>query len=249
MIRVVAATLGLLAFSFPAIAAKQHISTMWMVEEATAHSDPFDLASRDYVLKHRLLPTGLAQLVNGSSSPGLGEMVAGKQLVELQSGTTPIYCDPVIRPKKLVGHAQHCLVDADRDGRFEGFFTTSSVTKGILTIQGALPKRFTSVEPIAYRQIEPRTFDQDLFLGVQYRGDANLVGNHIFEIRYGSADDQGSLTKRILHKKSNVPGSTDVLGARFTILEAGGGRIRTRIDQPIPSQPFAVLQTTTYRIY
>lgn len=242
------AALALLVIALPSqVAAQRGVMTIWNVEAAEPRPEPFQVGPNDYVIRQRLLPMGLAEL-NGAA-PGLGAMVAGKQLIELQGGGAAIFCDPVIRAKKLLGHAQLCLMDSDRDGRFDAYFETSSVTKGIVTIQGSRPKRPTALEPVGYRRIDPRQFDQQLFLGVQYRGNANIFGNFVFEIRYGSEGNMGSLTRRILHKKANVPGSTDVLGGRFSILESGSGGIKVRIDSPLPPQPFGVLQTTTYRIY
>ncbi|MGZ8997576.1 MAG: hypothetical protein ACXW2T_01845 [Allosphingosinicella sp.] len=244
--RVAALAAALIGLSSQA-AAQRGMMTVWNVEAAEARPDPFQVGPNDYVIRQRLLPMGLAELTG--AAPGLGAMTAGKQLIELQGGGAAIFCDPVIRAKKLLGHAQLCLIDADRDGRFDSYFETSSVTKGIVTIQGSRPKRPTALEPVAYRRIDPRQFDQQLFLGVQYRGNANIFGNFVFEIRYGSEGQMGSLTRRILHKKANLPGSTDVLSGRFSILESGSGGIKVRIDTPLPPQPFGIFQTTTYRIY
>jgi hypothetical protein len=244
--RIAVFALALLGLSAPA-AAQRGMMTVWNVEKGEARPEPFQVGPNDYVFRQRLLPMGLAELTG--APPGLESLTAGKQLIELQGGGAAIFCDPVVRPKKLLGHAQLCLVDGDRDGRFEAYFQAGSVTKGILTIQGSRPKRPTALEPVPYRRIDPKLFDLPLVLGVQYRGNANLFGNFVFEIRYGSEGQMGSLTKRILHKKANVPGSTAILGGRFTILEAGSGGIKVRIDTPLPSQPFGVLQTTTYHIY
>jgi hypothetical protein len=227
--------------------AQRGVMTVWNVEAVEARPEPFQIGPSDYVIRQRLLPMGLAELTG--AAPGLTGLTSGKQLIELQGGGAAIFCDPVVRAKKFFGHAQLCLMDEDGDGRFEAYFEAGSVTKGIVTIQGSRPKRPTALEAVAYRRIDPRQFAQQLFLGVQYRGNANVFGNFVFEIRYGSEGEMGSLTRRILHKKANVPGSTDVLGGRFSILEAVSGGIRVRIDAPLPPQPFGILQTTTYHIY
>ncbi len=242
------AALALLLLGLASQAAAQRgVMTVWNVEAAEARPEPFRIGPNDYVIRQRLLPMGLAELA--AAAPGLEALTAGKQLIELQGGGAAIFCDPVIRARGVFGKAQLCLMDADRDGRFESWFEAGSVTKGIVTIQGRPPKRPTALAPVAYRRIDPRQFDQQIFLGVQYRGNANVFGNFVFEIRYGSEGQMGSLTRRILHKKANVPGSTDVLGGRFSILESGSGGILVRVDTPLPPQPFGVIQTTTYHIY
>lgn len=241
-------SLALLACTASAAAADRMVTTVWMVGESLVPAGERDVARLDYVLKHRLLPLGLAELTAGSSDAGHG-LEAGRQLVEIQSSAALVFCDAGIRGQKLVGHAQPCLIDADRDGRFESLFWTSSVTKGMLTIQGKLPKKPKPIGPLAYRRVDPGEFEGALFVGLQYRGDANLFGNQVFEVKYGSEDKTGSLTERVLHKKGNIPGSTVFLGGRFTILAASADGIRVRVDQPIPAQAFGVFQTTTYRIY
>lgn len=244
-----AALAALGALASPAGAAGRQLLTIWTIDGNAPSGSTFEAAREDYVFKQRLLPSGLVELgpvpAEAAAAAGVSE---GQQLVEVKSDV-PVYCDANVRAQKLIGHAQPCFVDADSDGRFEGLFLTSSVTKGILTLQGSRPKQPRAIAPIAYRRVEPDAFRQKLFVGLQYRGNANLVGNHIFEIRYGSDEQTGSLTDRILHKKTDIPGSHDMMGGRFTILAATPRGIRVRIDQPIPSQPFSVVQTTTYRFY
>jgi hypothetical protein len=242
------AVAALVALSSPAVAADRTVFTIWMIDDREAALETRDVRRLDFVIKQRLLPAGLARLDVDGTSAGLAALTAGKQLIELQSSDALVFCDPVIRPQKLIGHGQTCLVDADKDGRFEGMFFTSSVTKGILTIQGKRPKTPRPIAPLAYRRIDPAEFGETLFVGLQYRGDANLFGNHVFEIKFGSADQTGSLTERVLYKKDQIP-PKEVLGGRFTILESIPDGIRVRVDKPFPRQPFAVLQTTTYRFY
>ena len=232
-----------------AMAADRTVTTLWMIEDRGAAGETREVRRGDFVFKQRLLPTGLAELEMDPASPQVAGLADGMQLVELQSREGLVFCDPVIRPQKLIGHGQRCLVDGDRDGRFEGLFLTTSVTKGILTIQGKRPKAPRAVGPIAYRRVDPTEFKTELFVALEYRGNANPLGNHVFEINFGSAERTGSLTGRLIHKKGDIPGSKEVMGGRFTILETTPDGLRVRIDKPLPSQPFGVIQTTTYRIY
>lgn len=200
----------------------------------------------DYILRQRLLPSGLAALSGNVEEAGL---VAGSQLIEIRSPDALVFCDPVPRAQKLVGHAQPCLVDADKDGRFEGLFLTSSATKGILTVQGSRPKTPRAIVPIAYRRLDVTAFGLPLFVGVQYRGNANPAGNHIFQINYGSDASVGSLTDRFVVGKTDLPATRMPFGAQFDLLAQSSGSIRVRVTKTIPAQPFAVVKTTTYRVY
>ena len=247
--RLICTFLLALACSAPAAAAGRGMTTLWMVGEPLVPAGERQVSRLDYVFKHRLLPTGLAALSDGSAAASAAGLAPDAQLIEVQTPGAIVFCDPVIRSKKLVGQAQPCFVDGDGDGRFEGSFFTTSVTKGILTIQGKRPGTPKAIAPLAYRRLDPSAFRERMFLGLQYRGNANIVGNHVFDVKYGNEEHSGSLTTRVLHKKRNIPGSTEVLGGRFTILAASENGITVRIDQPLPPEPFGVLQTTTYRVY
>lgn len=239
----------LLGAAAPAAAENRGLTSMWTIEEAPPPAATLEVAREDYVLKQRLLPTGLVELTAAPGTGGPEGFQAGSQLIEIRAGEALVFCDPAIRPQKLIGHAQYCFVDADRDGRLEGAFLTSSVTKGILTLQGNRPKSPKGIAPLAYRRIDPAQFSLPLFVGLQYRGSANIGSDHVFEIRYGGPDQTDTITRRIVYKKENVPGAMDFMGGRFTILSAAEGKIRVHVDRAMPTQPFAVMQTTTYRIY
>jgi hypothetical protein len=238
-------SLILLVCASPAAAADRNLVTMWMVGESLVSAETRLVKRGDFILQHRLLPMGLVEL----TSAGAEDLLPGKQLVEIRAGDAAVFCDPAIKGQKLIGHAQPCLVDADRDGTFEGMFLTTSVTKGMLTIQGKRPKDPRPIAPIAYRRVDPTAFKEALFVGLQYRGNANPVGNHVFEVNYGTAEKMGSLSSRITRKGDPLPAPVQFMGAQFTILSGAAEGIRVQIDRPLPSQPFGVLQTTTYRFY
>jgi hypothetical protein len=234
----------LLASASSASGAGRSLTTVWAVGDSLLSTDVREVGVGDYVLKHRLLPSGLAELVAGVEG-----LAPGQQLVEIGGGEALVFCDAEIRSKKLVGHAQPCLVDADRDGRFEGIFHTTSVTKGLLTIEGKRPKAAKPIAPAAYRRLDPAAFRQALFVGLEYRGSANLVGNHVFEVNYGSDERTGSLSRRLTRKGSKLDAPMEFMGGQFSILGTTANGIRVRLNRSIPPQPFGVLVTTTYRIY
>ncbi|MFK4792758.1 hypothetical protein [Sphingobium sp. ZW T5_29] len=234
------------AVSVPAWAGDRALHHVWTIQEDPTLRGERTLAREDYVLKQRLLPTGLAALSSDLQEFGL---TAGSQLVEVRSPGALVFCDPVPRAQKLVGHSQPCLVDADSDGRFEGLFLTSSVTKGILTVAGSRPKAPRAIGPIAYRRLEVVAFELQLFVGVQYRGNANAAGNHVFQINYGSDASIGSLTSRFVVGKATFPATRTAFGAQFDLLSQTPDGIQVRVSRTIPTQPFGVVKTTTYTIY
>jgi hypothetical protein len=232
--------------SAPAWAGDRSLQTLWMIQEDPSLLGERAVAREDYVLKQRLLPSGLVALASNVEEAGL---VAGSQLIEVRSQGAAVFCDPAPRAQKLLGHAQPCLVDANNDGRFEGLFLTTSVTKGILTIEGNRPKAARAITPIAYKRLEVTAFDLPLFVGVQYRGNANPAGNHVFQINYGGEASVGSLSERFVVGKANLPATRTLFGAEIGLLSGTPDGIKIRVIKTIPTQPFGVAKTTTYRIY
>ena len=234
------------ATSAPARTDDRSLLSVWTIQEDPTLLGEQTLAREEYVLKQRLLPTGLAALSSDVEEAGLR---AGSQLIEVRSPGALVFCDPAPRAQKLIGHAQPCLVDADNDGRFEGLFLTTSTTKGILTIQGNRPKTPRAIAPVTYQRLDVTAFALSLFVGVQYRGNANPAGNHVFQINYGSDTSVGSLTDRFVVGKTTLPASQTPFGAKFDLLAQIPEGIKVRVTRTIPPQPFGVLKTTTYRFY
>jgi hypothetical protein len=232
--------------SATARAADRSLHSVWTIQEDPTLLGERTLAREDYVLKQRLLPTGLVSL---SSDVAEAKLTVGSQLIEVRSQGALVFCDPEPRAQKLIGHAQPCLVDADNDGRFEGLFFTSSTTKGILTIQGSRPKAPRTIVPVAYQRLDVTAFALPLFVGVQYRGNANAAGNHIFQINYGGETSVGSLTDRFMVGKAMLPASRTPFGAQFDLLGQSQEGIRVRVTKTMPTQLFGVMKTTTYTFY
>ena len=247
--RALATVALLVSVGKPAEASDRRLMTEWTIADEQSSPAERELTREDFVIKQRLMPTGVAQFMDQSAVSAIEPALATSQLVELKSNGAIVFCDPEIRGQKMLGHAQPCFVDADSDGRFESMFLTSSVTKGLLTVQGNRPKSPKAISPIAYRRIPIDDFKPQYFVGIQYRGNANISGNHIFEINYGSAGKMGSLTERFLIKKNEIPGIRTPFGGQFTLLSESAGGIRIRVDKPFPKQTFGIVQTTTYHIY
>lgn len=240
-----------MTFSTLTLAQDRSLNTVWMIEGSADIPKEMELKPRDYVFRQRLLPTAVAQ----TEGVGEGAPIAGvtdkTQLVEVKSLGVAVFCDPLVRAQKLIGHAQPCFVDADNDGRFEALFMTSSVTEGLLNIQGNRPKKPRAITPVTYKRLAADKFERQLFFGIQYRGNANVVSSHVFEYNFGDigAAEKDAITNRFVVKRDELPVKRDVMGGSFTILSESTDGIVVRIDKPLPSQPFGVFQTTTYRFY
>jgi hypothetical protein len=234
-----------------AIAQDRTMKTIWTIEASTSTPTAQKLKPRDYIFRQRLLPTAIAQIDGIALGVSIEGVTNETQLVEIQSAGAAVFCDPVVRAQKLIGHAQPCFIDGDNDGRFEGLFMTTSVTEGLLNIQGNRPKKPRAILPVTYKKLASDQFKRQLFFGIQYRGNANVLSNHVFEYNFGDLNtvEKDSITNRFIVKRNELPMKMDIMGGSFTLMSESADGIVVRIDKTLPSQPFGVLQTTTYRFY
>lgn len=222
---------------------------LWLIQPAPAPENEKDYASGDYVLKQRLLPSGLVEL-GQSAQLGGSALTAGTQLVEIQSGAGKIYCMPAVPKQKLIGASfQPCLVDEDADNDFDGWFNGVSQTKGLLSIAGNRPRKLKPVDAVPYATVDPATLRLDCFVGIERRNYFNIYSLESFMIAFGCGEAVERLTTPVSFKSTEMPREVNVLGARFTALSEAEGKMRIRVVAPMPYQPFGVVTTTTYRFY
>jgi hypothetical protein len=239
--------IGLLGAS-PAFADPRDMATLYFIQAGAVPSGEREIASRDYVIKQRLLPSGLAELVEPTTLKSGVSLPAGTQLLEVQTASAVVYCAERT-VFSFVGSAQICLIDSDHDGRFESWFTARSATNGIITISGQFPKRpklLTSTT--AYRAVEPSQFKSDLFVAIQWRDYITLSAVESFLVVFGREGETSALSAPHSVKSAELPREVAVMGSRFTALSKTAGKLRVRVDAAMPHQPFSVNVTTSYTV-
>ena len=243
--------IGLVALNAPAFAQSRAMSTIWTILPATELPGERFIASNEWVIQQRLLPEGLFRLEGAASvAGGLPLLQAGTQLIEIRAEGATIACDAVARRQKLVGASQFCLVDYDKDGAFDGIFPVANISKGggLPTVQGAYPKKAKVIEPVAYSRIDPSQIESSYFVGIRNAGKATIYDWQNFQVCYGSGSKTDCLSAYSRTSASIFPQSFNALGAQVTVLAREDGKVRVRVDSAMPSQPFGIISTTTYRI-
>jgi hypothetical protein len=237
--------------------APREMTTIWLVQPAVEITGQTVEVSRgDFLLKQRALPSGLARLTGELSTPdGKRHFTANHELFEVKSDM-PIYCAVQARAqsgleKWLTEGAtkQFCLVDSNSDLQFDAYFEPISQIPGLPTISGKRPKKLKPLSPVPYAMADASTMQATYWIGIEYQGKPLIYDRLNFAVAFGSEVSKGSLTDWVYTSGSKFPASSGLLGAKFTVLDNPGGKIKVRIDQPMPPQPFGVMRTTTYRIY
>jgi hypothetical protein len=220
---------------------------LWTIEPAPPPVGVRHLASKDYVLKQRLLPAGLAELGRDTAETGAA-LAQGTQLIEVPTGVGPTFCEGDLQgDRKHGGRAQICFLDANRDGRFEGWFKRWSSTPALVTISTHAPETRPLAAPLPYRRLDPAASRLDAFVAIERRNFFNIYGRESFHIVFGSGDRKQRITAPIQFKSAEMPREVTILGARFTALSEADGKMAIEVHSAMPAQPFGVIETFGYR--
>ena len=231
----------------PAIAAdtpSRYISTLWIIQPAPPPTGERLLAGGDFVLKQRLLPTGLAELA-APAALGSARFDAGTQLIKASAEGVTVYCRPYKPEQKLVG----CLMDRDSDGDFEGWFDVVSQTKGLISVGQNYPKKIKPLDEIGYRSIPITQMTDIYFVAIERRNYFNIYSRESFMVAFGREGSIERLTSPIAFKSSEMPKQLSILGATFTAVAERDGKMAVTVERAMPAQPFGVIKTTSYRFY
>ena len=243
--------IALALLALPSIAGGQsrNLQSMWIIQPTAVPAGERLLASGEFVLRQRLLPSGLAEL-EAPLTIGDETLAAGTQLVEARTSGLKVFCVPAVPKQKLIGASfQPCMIDSDADGAFEGWFNAMSQTKSILMLTGKYPKKPKAIAATRYREVAPATMRDEYFVAIERRNYFNIYSRESFMIAYGHGDEVERLTAPISFKSEEMPRELTVLGSRFTALSEQDGKMLVRVSQAMPTQPFAVVTTTSYTFY
>jgi hypothetical protein len=241
----VRATIALTLLTLPSMATAQskNLSSLWFVMPTSPPAGEQQLAGGEFVLKQRLLPSGLAELET-LATVGKQVLPAGIQLVEAQAGGAKVFCVPDLANGTF---ATPCLIDADKDGAFDSWFKGVTQTKSMLMLTGRYPKEPKPIAAARYREVSPLKMRSDYFVAIERRNFFNIYSRESFMIAFGSEGRLERLTTPASFKSEEMPRELNVLGSRFTAISEHDGKMLVRVSQAMPLQPFVVSVTTTYR--
>lgn len=234
----------------PASAQRAELATSWWIEPAPPPQGVRFLASKEPVLKQRLLPSGLTRL-DRSVAPAEAKfnLAAGTELIEVTGGPGPIFCDGRYQSVKFVGTSpQGCFIDQNGDGLFDATFRMMSQTPALVMVNGRMPKKLLPLaSPISYQRLDPATSSLGAFVAIERRNYFNIYGLENFMIAFGSGDHLERITDPIGFKSAELPKKMSIMGSSFTALKEENGRLAVSVEAAMPRQPFGVMKTTSFR--
>ncbi|WP_088308791.1 hypothetical protein [Novosphingobium sp. B 225] len=255
-----------IASTVPAFAGSGiNFQTIWMVGDPIASPDlpkanqvgAFQVSRGDIFMASRVLPQSAARLTDAlRDDKGNVRVSQDAELFALKSDAAIFCTAQQDAGSKLIGFlaggqtfGHVCLVDADRNGRFESAFDVIGQVKGLPSFAGAVPKSSKPPIDLGYMQLNPRDMRTVYFVGLQYLSNKNLFKNEIFEVVFGSTGNLGHLSERLMIKKKDIPGGLGLLGGDFSLLSSTEDGAQIRVNHPFARWTFNVERRVTYKFY
>ena len=263
LLAAVAPALGVAQTADPAAARRTERSerfymTLWWVQPSSEALGRRSVRDGEYVLRTRLLPPSLVRLSADAASERGGRVVlpAGTQLFGLSTSGPPIWCALARRSTGgsvrgavlggLVGRrapSQTCLIDLDKDGRLDAFFSPNSPIGGVPNFSGYRPRNPDRLAPTAFEELQTEQIETEYFVGIRYEGLSMVGANPAFSISFGNERNRERLTETITPRG----GVVEALGGEFAIAGREGETLEVDIRRTLPRRPFHVMQTISYR--
>jgi hypothetical protein len=239
----------------PASARSRDIETVWFIVPAQLPAGTVTVRSGGTIWRQPLVPEGVVILSGPAVTTKNGKTAieSGSRMIKARADV-PIYCSLDAHKAGAgesllfgsIGERTACLIDRDRDGRFDGYFGNKVQFEGFPVVRGRYPETSDSIRPLAYSPADPKTVVGDHWVSVEYRG-TGIGGDRFFRIAFEGPKDKSGLSEWTSLPSLGLPVSADLLGGRFTLIGAGSGEVRVRVDRTMPEQPFNVVRTFRYR--
>jgi hypothetical protein len=251
---------ALLFFSPPALAQSDGgVASPWRIGAI-----PNDLSERSAPIGAILWrqPLNAAALVtlqeDAVADDGTRLLSAGDELFQIVINNNPIYCENT-PPKptglskmmfgggKLADKSAICVLDNDRDGRFDNYVRKKIQFEGIPIVRNPFEHSPKPLQPLKYQLRPAGSGLGQYWVGVRYASGQKPSEPLSFELVFGDHKDSSKLTERIAGSKGEFPRLLDVLGGKVTLLSVSDGVLRYRVEQIMPDQPFGIVRTIQYR--
>jgi hypothetical protein len=141
-----------------------------------------------------------------------------------------------------------CLIDTDKDGRFDQYFAWAGRSIGSIPI----PKLRNTLTPASLEAADPRAFPDKLPLYLQYDYFASFVDNLSFGLclskdvgrsatMSGAGYYVGCVGREFSVHRSRLPEAFEALGGKFMVKQKDGKRLLIEQVSPIVPQPVLIL--------
>ena len=220
------------------VASAQSYRVVWMIapEEAAPVTwvTPYTSIASARLVPGRMLVIG----ADVKGADGKTILPAGTELISPAS-TAILGCTMSPSGLHMLSPRFFCLLDSDRDGRFDQLFNANTPIKVLFTGLGRIPKKLTPIDPVPFERRDPMTATFKPRIYVQYGWFASFVGELVFQICLRENErGPACMTEDFIVKSKTLPGEFTALGARFSVEAKEENRVQVRMLSGFPAQPF-----------
>jgi hypothetical protein len=224
----------------PARAPQERYAVMWIILPdrpiaSTAWIGPYSSITSARLVPRRAYVTG----ADAVAQDGRPLMAAGTRLTQLASPTM-IACMMAPPPRGntasvLLGQrARICLVDQDRDGRFEQFFRLGGSFTGFFTGAGRVPREREAMQPAAYTEIDPTAIPDLPRIYIRYGWFASLINRLIFQVCLGEEGPAICISEEARVNQGQLPATFELVEAKLE------NRVQVTMLTPIVARPLVL---------
>jgi len=231
----------------PTIAADntERYETFWVVVPQDVHESKSWVDPGGVVTSARLIPRKLYILPDGVTTGGATILPPGTELVA-PVATDTIGCTVRSRREGVAKQFERgfiCLIDSDRDGRFDRYFYGRSTSPDFFIGFGKKPKTMMAIEPARFEAREGSLVSDGPRVYLQYFYFASVANELEFqtclvEKPYRSVGCFGNGWIRV--NRAKLPYDFEALGGRFRVEAKEESRVQVTILSPFAAQPFIV---------
>lgn len=242
---------GALSVSSEANAAER-FNLLWMIDPIEPALIEKTVKPGDVIAEARLSP--IALLTIDSDAVTADSRVAapsGAQFTVLQANLRSA-CMFTFLPTSGLGRFLvndqrfTCLVDEDRDGRFESAFVVVSGRIGVPLSQGSIPKKRLAITPVSYRQIPVVEATATPRLQFKYSHQDKITGHAYFGVCIAN-----SATKKVPCfdgysgvRSDKLPKEIGAAGVMAVATAKQGSAVTISVKRGFARQPFTAMEYT-----
>lgn len=234
--------------------AAERYNLIWLIEPIEPALIEKTVRPDDVIAEAQLLPIRLLTIDDDAvAADGKVAALSGAQFTVLQANLRSA-CTFTYRPtsgfRRFMFNDQRftCLVDEDRDGRFESAFVVMSGQIGVPLSQGFIPKKRTPINPVPYRQIPVTEATGIPRLQFKYSHQDKITGHAYFGVCIAN-----SATKKVPCfdgysgvRSDKLPKEIGAAGVRALATAKQGSAVTISVKQGFERQPFTAMEYTQW---
>ena len=231
-------------------AAGRQMNSVWDIQPSETWTAPKEIGKGELLVDPAMHARGLIEIKeNVLGSAGEDLLREGDKLYLITTNAGLVYCTTDDQPKinnegKFSVIVLVCLVDANRDGTFEGHFRRPA-TKGVPIVFGEVPTKLRSNGTVKYEQRPTNATGGRFRMRIELESDP--AKSKTLKFTFTTADTVEEANKQLLQtvtevRNSGYPQRFAILDGVFELTGVSNGKAVIRMLTPTGPYPFLMEQ-------